>query len=37
VLAEAALNGENTFVTRMEGTAEQTVRQSEYRTIQRMQ
>ena len=37
VLAEAALNGENTFVTRMEGTAEQTVRQSEYRTIRRMQ
>ncbi|HEY3098132.1 MAG TPA: DUF4390 domain-containing protein [Methylomirabilota bacterium] len=37
VQAEAALNGENTFVTRMAGTAEQTVRQSEYRTIQRMQ
>ena len=37
VLAEAALNGENTFVTRMAGTAEQTERQSEYRTIQRMQ
>jgi hypothetical protein len=37
VHAEAALNGENTFVTRMAGTAEQTQRQSEYRTIQRMQ
>jgi Domain of unknown function (DUF4390) len=37
VFAEAALNGENTFVTRMAGTAEQTERQSEYRTIQRMQ
>jgi Domain of unknown function (DUF4390) len=37
VHAEAALNGENTFVTRMAGTAEQTERQSEYRTIQRMQ
>src|SRR6266446_996131 len=30
VQAEAALNGENTFVTRMAGTAEQTERQSEY-------
>lgn len=37
VMAEAALNGENTFVTRMAGTAEQAERQSEYRTIQRMQ
>jgi hypothetical protein len=37
VTAEAALNGENTFVTRMAGTAEQTERQSEYRTLQRMQ
>ena len=37
VQAEAALNGENTFVTRMAGTAEQTERQSEYRTLQRMQ
>ena len=37
VQAEAALNGENTFVTRMAGTAEQTERQSDYRTIQRMQ
>ena len=37
VHAAAALNGENTFVTRMAGTAEQTERQSEYRTIQRMQ
>jgi hypothetical protein len=37
VLAEAALNGENSFVTRMAGTAEQTVRQSEYRTLRRVQ
>ena len=37
VLAETALNGENTFVARMNGTAEQTERQSDYRTIQRVQ
>jgi hypothetical protein len=37
VSAEAALNGENTFLTRMAGTAEQVVRQSDYRTIQRVQ
>ena len=37
VQAEAALNGENTFVTRMAGTAEQTERQSDYRIIQRVQ
>jgi hypothetical protein len=37
VQAEAALNGENTFVARMNGTAEQTARQSDYRTIQRVQ
>jgi len=37
VHAEAALNGENSFVTRMAGTAEETVRQSEYRTIRRAQ
>jgi hypothetical protein len=37
VHAEAALNGENSFVTRMAGTAEETVRQSEYRTITRVQ
>jgi len=37
VLAEAALNGENSFVTRMAGTAEETTRQSEYRTIRRVQ
>jgi len=37
VQAETALNGENTFVARMNGTAEQTMRQSEYRTIQRVQ
>jgi hypothetical protein len=35
--AAAALNGENTFVARMNGTAEQTARQSDYRTIQRVQ
>jgi hypothetical protein len=37
VHAEVALNGENTFIARMAGTAEQTERQSDYRTIQRMQ
>lgn len=37
VNAEAALNGENTFLTRLAGTAEQTARQSDYRTIQRVQ
>jgi hypothetical protein len=37
VRAETALNGENTFVARMNGTAEQTARQSDYRTIQRVQ
>ena len=37
VHAEAALNGENTFVSRMSGTAEQTMRQSDFRTIQRVQ
>src|SRR5438309_2896105 len=37
VHAETALNGENTFVARMNGTAEQTARQSDYRTIQRVQ
>jgi hypothetical protein len=37
VQAETALNGENTFVARMNGTAEQTERQSDYRTIQRVQ
>jgi hypothetical protein len=37
VQAEAALNGENSFVTRMAGTAEQTMRQSDFRTIQRVQ
>jgi hypothetical protein len=35
VLAESALRGENTFVTRMNGTAAQTLRQSDYRTIVR--
>jgi hypothetical protein len=37
VYAETALNGENTFVARMNGTAEQTQRQSDYRTIRRVQ
>jgi hypothetical protein len=37
VNAEAALKGENTVFTRMAGTAEQTSRQSDYRTIQRVQ
>jgi hypothetical protein len=37
VHAEAALNGENSFVTRMAGTAEETMRQSEYRTIRLVQ
>jgi hypothetical protein len=37
VRAETALNGENTFVARMAGTAEQTVLQSDYRTIRRVQ
>ena len=36
VQAETALNGENTFVARMNGTAEHTERQSDYRTIQRV-
>lgn len=35
--ASTALNGENTFVARMNGTAEQTIRQSDYRTIHRIQ
>jgi Domain of unknown function (DUF4390) len=37
VHAETALNGENTFIARMAGTAEQTIRQSDFRTIQRVQ
>jgi hypothetical protein len=37
VRAEAALNGENTFVSRMAGTAEETFRQSDYLTIVRIQ
>ena len=37
VQAEAALNGEHTWVGRVSGTAEQTSRQSEYRTIFRRQ
>lgn len=37
VRAEAALNGENTFLTRLAGTAEQSIMQSDYRTLQRVQ
>jgi hypothetical protein len=37
VYAEAALNGDNSLMTRMAGTAEQTARQSDYRTILRSQ
>lgn len=37
VQAETALNGENTFLTRLAGAAEQTVLQSEYRTLRRVQ
>lgn len=37
VRAETALNGENSFVARMAGTAEQTEIRSEYRTIRRIQ
>lgn len=37
VMTEAALRGENTFLTRMSGTAEQTFRQSDYRTMLRVQ
>lgn len=36
VLAETALNGENTVISRMAGTAERTVRQSDYRTMLRV-
>lgn len=37
VNAAAALNGENTFLARLAGTAEQTARRSDYRTLQRAQ
>lgn len=37
VRAETALNGENTFVARLAGTAEDTVLQSEFRRIRRIQ
>jgi hypothetical protein len=37
VSAVAALNGENTLMARMAGTAEETSRRSEYRTIMRVQ
>ena len=35
--AESALNGEHSIVSRMAGTAEQAMRQSDYRTLQRVQ
>jgi hypothetical protein len=37
VQADASLNGENTFLARMAGTAEQTLRQSDYYTLSRIQ
>jgi hypothetical protein len=37
VSADASLNGENTFLTRMAGTAEQANRQSPYYTLARIQ
>ena len=37
VQADASLNGENTFLARMAGTAEQTFRQSDYYTLSRIQ
>jgi hypothetical protein len=37
VHAESALNGENSLVTRMNGTAAEATRQSDYRTIMRVQ
>jgi hypothetical protein len=37
VRAEAALNGENTFLTRLAGAAEHAMLQSEYRTLRRVQ
>lgn len=37
VRAEAALGGENTILTRMAGTAAETFRQSEFRTLMRVQ
>lgn len=36
VRAETALRGDNTLVTRLAGTAEQTLRQSDYRTVPRV-
>jgi hypothetical protein len=37
VRANASLNGENTFLTRLAGTSEQTSRQSDYYTLARIQ
>jgi hypothetical protein len=37
VRVESALNGDNSIVSRMAGTAEQAMRQSDYRTLQRVQ
>lgn len=36
VHAQSALNGENTIITRLAGTAAETSRQSDYRTMQRV-
>jgi len=37
VHAEAALSGENTFLSRLAGTAERAIRQSDYRSLMRTQ
>ena len=37
VHAESALNGDNSIVNRIAGTAEQAMRQTDYRTVQRVQ
>jgi hypothetical protein len=37
VHAESALNGDNSIVNRIAGTAEQSMRQTDYRTMQRVQ
>jgi hypothetical protein len=37
VRAETALSGENTFLTRLAGAAEQAIMQSDYRTLRRVQ
>jgi hypothetical protein len=37
VHAESALNGDNSIMNRIAGTAEQAMRQTDYRTVQRVQ